>query len=188
MGRSKPLLPWGEVPLVQFQIGGLAEAGAARVVVVLGHCAEEVAPALKRSETLSVVVNDDYLLGKTTSIKTGLRHVRPDTEDVLLVSVDQPRPVPILHQLIQTHIQGQSLITQPFYQDKGAHPIIFSGSLIGELWNITEEREGIREVICRHADQICRVPIDDPLVLLDFNTPEDYQRSLELFHSAETLG
>jgi molybdenum cofactor cytidylyltransferase len=188
MGQPKPLLPWGEVPVVQFQVRGLAEAGAARVVVVLGHLAEEVALAVQGSESLSVVINDDYCQGKTTSIKTGLRYVCPDTEDVLLLSVDQPRPIHILRQLIETHTQGQSLITQPSYQDKGGHPIIFSGSLVGELRDITEEREGIREVVCRHADQICRVPIDDPLVLLDLNTPEDYQRSLVLFQHAGTSG
>jgi CTP:molybdopterin cytidylyltransferase MocA len=30
-------------------------------------------------------------------------------------------------------------------------------------------------VIARHADEVREVPFDSPLVLLDLNTPEDYE-------------
>ena len=43
---------------------------------------------------------------------------------------------------------------------------------------VTEEREGLREVVGRHREERLLVPTDDPLTLTNLNTREDYEAAL----------
>ena len=174
MGRPKPLLPWHGVTLLEYQIRSLTNAGVAQVVVVLGHQAELFAPYAKGPGVRSVL-NPQYRLGKTTSIKAGLQGIAPDADGILLLAVDQPRTKEIISTLISAHLESDSLITSPRYQGHGGHPLIFSSSLKDELERISEQRQGLREVFQAHRGHISEVELDDPLVRLDINTPEDYE-------------
>ena len=69
--------------------------------------------------------------------------------------------------------------------------MVFHRSLVPELLEITEERQGIREVIERHRDRIHRVPVDLPIARLDLNTWEEYREAFALHAgdaSRETSG
>lgn len=174
MGAPKPLLPWRGATLVEHQLACLLEGGCDEVVVVLGHAADEVTPLL-RGDGVRAVVNPDYRLGKTTSIKAGLAHVDPAASAILLLAVDQPRTASIVGQVVRAHLDGGALITSPRYRGRGGHPLIFSAELRGELERITEERQGIREVFEAHRSDVLEVHLDDPMLRLDLNTPEAYE-------------
>ena len=176
MGRPKPLLPWRGATLLESQIASLAEAGVAEIVVVLGHRADEVAPYVKGPLARSVV-NPDYRQGKTTSIKAGLRAIDADAEAILLLAVDQPRTEAIVSRVLRAHRNGDAPITSPRFQGHGGHPLLFSVSLKGELERISEGRQGIRELFEAHRGQVLEVELDDPLVRLDINTPEEYEEA-----------
>ena len=174
MGRPKPLLPWRGVSLVEHQVACLLEGGCDEVVVVLGHAADEVAP-LVRGEGMRTIVNPDYRQGKTTSIKTGLAHADPSAAAIVLLAVDQPRTSAIVRQVVRAHVTGGALITSPRYQGHGGHPLVFAAGLRPELERITEERQGIREVFQAHRGNVQELPLDDPMIRLDLNTPEVYE-------------
>lgn len=176
MGRSKPLLSWYDTTLVEYQVCSLFDGGVSEVVVVLGHNAEAVIPFVK-ARGASCVINPDYRQGKTTSIKAGLRCVDPNAEDILLLAVDQPRSRDIVSHVIQAHIERKATITSPRYQGHGGHPLIFSASLKSELERISEEKQGIREVFQAHRDEVYELPVDDPMIRLDLNTPEAYEEA-----------
>ena len=176
MGRPKPLLLWRGATLLESQIASLTEAGVAEIVVVLGHRADEVAPYVN-GPLVRTVVNPDYRQGKTTSIKAGLRAIDGDAEAILLLAVDQPRTEAIVSRVLRAHRNGDALITSPRFQCHGGHPLVFSVSLKGELERISEGRQGIREVFEAHRGQVLEVELDDPLVRLDINTPEEYEEA-----------
>ena len=176
MGRPKSLLVWRGVTLLEYQIGALLCAGVAEVVVVLGHEAETLATYVERTEA-RFVVNNAYSLGKSTSIKAGLRAIDPDAEAVLLLAVDQPRTSKIISEVIHAHFESDTLITSPRFEGHGGHPLIFSTALKDELGRISEEKQGIREVFAAHRRQVAEVHTDDPMVRLDINTPDDYERA-----------
>ena len=180
MGRPKPLLPWRGVALVDYQTASLIEAGVAEVVVVLGHRHELVAPHVKGPGARHVI-NPDYRQGKTTSIKTGLRHIDPGATDILLLAVDQPRPPEVIAAIVTAHIQKNALITSPRYRGRGGHPLLFSARLRDELEAITEETQGVREVVQAHQAEVNHVAIDDPIVCLDINSPEQYEEARALY-------
>ena len=182
MGRSKQILDWLGEPLVVYQARQLLEAGMGQAIVVLGHEAEAVRPLVEVVDDprLTIVVNQDYLEGKTTSIKAGLRALGPGAASILLLAADQPRPGALLRRLAEAHAERGALISIPAHRGKHGHPPIFDPSLLPELLRITEEGRGVREVIQRHSGAIHEVEVDDPLVLTNLNTREDYERALAL--------
>ena len=181
MGQPKPLLGWQGKTLLEYQTHTLIEAGATEVVVVLGHRATDVLHYVK-GQGVSSVINTQYRLGKTTSIKAGLRSIDSHAEGLLLLAVDQPRTLAILKRVIREYTGSGTLITAPRYQGHGGHPILFSISLKPELEAISEEKMGIREVMERHKNQVHWVEFDTPLVRLDFNTPQAYEKAKETFN------
>lgn len=181
MGRLKALLPWQGATLIEYQVGSLLDAGVSQLVVVVGHRGDEVGAPIAGRSDVTTVENPDYRQGKTTSIKAGLRALSPDATAILVLAVDQPRPPDVLRTVIESHLARSPLITSPVYGGRGGHPMIFDTSLLPELAAITEESEGLREVTRRHASDIYKLELDDPVVRVDVNTPEDLQAALPLF-------
>ena len=70
------------------------------------------------------------------------------------------------------------------HQGKAGHPLLFHPTLRGELLEITEERMGVRDVVVRDPKRVTTVAVDSPLVHLDLNTAEDYERALKLFEGS----
>jgi molybdenum cofactor cytidylyltransferase len=180
MGSLKAMLPWRGVPLIEHQIRCLIDAGVSQVVVVLGHEANLLKPIVESVYGADWVVNSDYLLGKTTSIKAGFKGLTiPRTKQVVLLSVDQPRRSDSVRALLERHTSSYSTITIPTYQGKGGHPIVLSASVLPEVAKIEEETRGLLAVVRRHADETDRFEINDPSLVWDLNTPEQYQQALD---------
>ena len=52
---------------------------------------------------------------------------------------------------------------------------LFSATVFPELKSITEEREGLREVMIRHEHDIAYVAVDTELVRANLNSPTEYK-------------
>jgi molybdenum cofactor cytidylyltransferase len=168
MGQLKALLPWGRTTLIEYAAQQLA-AAVDESVVVLGHRADELVPLVGHH-----VLNDRYREGRSTSVEAGMRALPDDAEAVLIASVDQPRPTAVLRQLVEAHRNAGALISRPVVGAEHGHPTLFDRALFGELRQLSEETEGLKSVLRRHADAIQNVAFDDPVVLLNLNRPEDY--------------
>ena len=180
MGQPKALLPWQGTSLLAHQVASIRSAGVDRMVVVLGHRADELKGELEGINGVSWALNPDYLQGKTTSVKVGVSAAEVDQADFLLIlNVDQPRSADTIRALLELHRERDYLITIPEYHGKGGHPIILDSSLLDELREIDEETLGIKAVVRRHAEATRRVNVATPEVLWDLNTPEEYQAALE---------
>ncbi len=183
MGQLKALLPWQGDTLLGCQVSSLLQAGIHQVVVVLGHKRDRLMPLLEGRDRVIPVFNPDYLEGKTTSIKTGIKtglsaRQTADAQTLVLLNVDQPRTSGTISTLLSKHESSDSLITIPVFQGKGGHPIILDYSLLPELLEIGEASQGIRAVVKKHKERMQRVEMDTPEVLWDLNTPEQYQAAV----------
>jgi molybdenum cofactor cytidylyltransferase len=192
MGSPKPLLPWFGATLVERQTEALLTAGVETVCIVTGHRRAEVADAAAKSPTVHTAVlkggrrvvmapNARYREGKTTSIRAGLAAIPPRARIIVILAVDQPRPANVIRRVIESHTASGRPITSPRYEGHGGHPLVFSASLLPELEAISEEHEGLREVMRRHSDEINWALFNHPVVRLDLNTPEAYQAALKTF-------
>lgn len=180
MGELKALLPWQGVTLLEHQLRSLLDAGVQQVVVVLGHDADRLKPLVEAVDGASSALNLDYLQGKTTSLKSGVAALTgQDVTDVLLLNVDQPRNTDTVRTLLERHQASNFLITIPTHGGIGGHPIFINAELLPELADIDEESQGLKAVVRRHADATERFEVDDPTLLWDLNTPEQYQQAAD---------
>ena len=177
MGSPKPLLDWAGETLIEYQVRQLRDAGVDHVIAVLGHRADEVRPLAERAGA-TVVVNEGYAEGRASSLRAGASAAIPaGTAEIVVLSVDQPRPATVIRRLLEEHLASGALITLPTYEGKRGHPAFLCGSLLPELLAATDADEGLRAVIHRHAADVREVAFDTPIVLLDINDPAGYERA-----------
>jgi molybdenum cofactor cytidylyltransferase len=181
MGAPKPLLEWSEAAtpgrtLIEYQLQQLQLAGVDRTVVVLGHRADDVRPFVRRAGALAVI-NELYTEGRASSVRVGAAALGEDTEAVLLLNVDQPRPHTVIARLLEVHRRDKNQITVPVFEGKRGHPIVVAGSLLPELRQVREATQGLRAVIQRHESEVVEVSFDTSVVLLDINLPEEYAQA-----------
>ena len=97
----------------------------------------------------------------------------------MLLGVDQPRPPEIVRAVLEAHAGASAPITAPRHRGRGGHPAVFAASLLPAMARIAEQRQGVREVYEAHRDEVQGVEVDDPVVRLDLNTPEEYEAALK---------
>ena len=176
MGVPKPLLEWGGYTLIEYQLAQLKGPPIDRVVVVLGHRADEVLPCV-RSTDAQTVINELYAEGRASSLRVGAAALPDNTAAILILNVDQPRPHDVIARLVDMHRRSGNLITVPTYEEKRGHPPVLDGSLLPELREVNEETQGLRDVIARHAADVEELAFETPAVLLDLNRPQEYQKA-----------
>ena len=54
-------------------------------------------------------------------------------------------------------------------------------AILDQLSNISEDREGVREVMKRYEDEMNRAYFKNPVIRLDLNTPDDYETALSKY-------
>ncbi len=180
MGQPKALLDWHGLPLIIYQARALLEGGVSELVVVLGHQASRLLPLIPPHPQVGTVLNRRYRTGKTSSIKTGLRHISPQAEGVIIVGVDQPRKWQTYARMLEAFRERATPLVVPAYNAQRGHPPLFSRVLFKELMAISEAGQGLREVVERHKGERMAVEVDDPLVRININTHEEYQEALRL--------
>ena len=180
IGSTKALLNWGNENLINYQINSLSHKSITEKIVVVGSESENVKKAILRNE-IKIAENNDYLSGKTSSIKKGISYIGKDQNDILLMAVDQPRTEDLINKVIDFHITNplNKKISVPYKEGHGGHPIIFSNLFLDDLSKIKEESFGIREIIKNNSESIIRFKTTDFSSNIDINTSEDY----ELFHN-----
>ncbi|SVB04930.1 uncharacterized protein METZ01_LOCUS157784 [marine metagenome] len=181
MGRLKALVPWQGKTLIEYQVESLFDSGVSEVVVVVGHLADQVAAPVISNSGVIIATNPEYRRGKAGSVKAGLARVAPSASGILVLAVDQPRPVSVLESIINSYLASKSVITCPVYNGHRGHPMIFSSLLRSELEAITEEGEGLRQVVDRYKSDTNKLDVGDPVVRLDLNSPDDIKLAKLIF-------
>ncbi len=178
MGRPKATLDWGGELLVCYQVRQLREAGLDEVIVVLGDQADSIHRRMKGADC-RVMFNPMHQMGRAGTLRIGARAVSRDAEAILITNVDEPRPAEFYRDLLQAHAP-EAAATIPTHEAHRGHPVIVAGRLRIELLAASEEEQGLRGILARHAAEVREHPSND-LCQLDLNTPEDYTAARERF-------
>ncbi len=148
------------------------------IIVVGGYQIERLYPLVsKYEEKVTVVYNSEYPKGMFTSVKKGIAEVTGSR--FLLTPGDYP--------LITTDICRQLLehsgqIVKPGFHNKGGHPILLPYECIDE---ILAEAEDSNLKLYLDKKQVLQVEIEDESILLDVDTPADYEK-VKQFKKTET--
>jgi molybdenum cofactor cytidylyltransferase len=178
MGATKQLLPWGKGTILQHVINTAVSANPAEIIVVLGHNADKIAKALK-GQQVKIVVNNEFNKGMSSSLKTALRYVSPQSDTYIFMLGDQPLvTAETLNLLISRHYSSQYGITVPVYQGEKGRPVVIASKYKEELMTLKGEI-GAKQVIDNHPDDVLEVPVESKGVIVDIDTQEEYKKYLE---------
>ncbi|MFT3894146.1 MAG: nucleotidyltransferase family protein [Anaerolineales bacterium] len=174
MGQPKMLLPWGETTVLGQVLSVLWSAGVEDVVTVTGGFREQV-EAVARQHGSQVVFNEEYAGNEMlSSIQCGLRAVKAEAKAVLICLGDQPqiqeRSVRMVRKMFEN---GKSRLVVPSYQMRRGHPWLMARPLWEEILNM-KSPQSPRDFMNAHAKEIEYVKVDNPSILQDLDTPEDY--------------
>ena len=172
MGKPKALLDWSGESLVRYQVRQLTEAGVDEVIIVIGFGSDEIHRHV-RGMNARVVLNPRYQLGRTGSLQIAAKAVDQDTDAIVILNVDQPRPADLIQKVVGEISDGVD-VAQPISGDHRGHPVAVAGSLRAELISASDDAEGLRGILDSRRDATSYVEADE-LCLLDINTPDDYE-------------
>jgi molybdenum cofactor cytidylyltransferase len=172
MGTNKMLLEFEGEPLVRRAVRRVQAAGAACIVVVLGHEPERVRTALA-GMPCDFATNPDYIGPTSGSLHAGLRKLPDECEAVVVMLGDMVHVTSaMVRAVVSAAGQGDPALVVSRYGGVTAPPLLFRRSLFTELLMWTGEGCG-KAVVRAHAHEA--VYMDWPeSALADVDTPQDY--------------
>ncbi|HSF56939.1 MAG TPA: nucleotidyltransferase family protein [Candidatus Binatia bacterium] len=183
MGRPKALLPIDGVRFIEKIVTSLRLTRVGRIMVVLGHNAEQMRQQIN-DQQVDLVINPDYKQGQLSSLAAAIRSIEAgnDTEPVdgiLVHLVDHPYiSADLVNLMIDHFYETRKLIVVPRYQDRRGHPVLFSKALFGELLAAPLD-QGAKAVVRAHRDDTLEIETNDEGAIIDIDTPEEYRTHVE---------
>jgi CTP:molybdopterin cytidylyltransferase MocA len=155
------------------------------IVVVLGHEKEKIVDQVDLSG-VRVVVNHRYRQGQTSSFQCALRNLNPETKAFLNLPVDHPlvtaREIDALVAAYRSR-RAKAKIFIPDFEGEPGRPVLFDHSLAAEILALGSE-EPVHGIFKKHQQDISRVTVENPHIMKDMDTPEDYRDCLALWEGA----
>src|SRR5206468_4302660 len=186
MGSPKPLLTLDGRPLLERVLETVRDAAVDDIVVVLGHEADRVRDGVS-FDGAHVVVNPAYIEGMSTSLQAGVRAADPRSDGFLIVLGDQPFvQSATINTLIERRNGSQAKILIPTYGGARGNPVLLDRSLSEDVQSITGD-QGCRAIFGHHTRGILEVPVDDPGILVDLDTPEQITRAEEVVRTGRSI-
>lgn len=174
MGRPKPLLPLNGDNFLGHLLKQIDASTVESTLIVLGHHPEVITDAMPEVVERATV-NPNYQLGQLSSMHVGLRSLGPDVDAALLCLADHPLiTTEVIDAVIDNFDKTGRPIVVPTYQGRRGHPSLFSRAVFDELLNAPLD-QGARTVVWAHANDLLELPVDEPGITADIDTPEQYE-------------
>ncbi len=178
MGRPKMLLPFGESTVIETVIGNVTASRVSHTVVVLGYGWTRIYQLVEHLP-VEVIVNPRPELGMISSAQWALAQMNQSADGVLFVLGDQPLiPASVHDAVIDAFAYRPDSIIVPTWERKRGHPVLFSARFRDAILNLPTDR-GLNTLLHENPDAVHEVPVDTDAILLQMNTPEEYQQMLE---------
>lgn len=182
-GSPKQLLDWKGQPFVRVVAQTAIRAGLSPVIVVTGANAEQVEAAISDMD-VTTVRNANWQSGQGGSIREGIKVLtrpypslpqRPEAVGgAIFLLTDQPQVnKAVINALTEKHAEGLFPIVAPMIIDRRGNPVLFDRATFPDLMTIEGDTGG-RAIFHKHCVEY--LPWHDDSLLLDVDTPEQYQR------------
>jgi len=177
MGSPKMLLPYNDVTIIEQVIRNLMDSNVDRVVVVVGSDREEIMKVTRRYDVFHCY-NPDYKSGMLSSVKCGFYSLPEGCLAALIMPGDQPMTGPgEINRVISTFTESNKGLVMASYNGRRGHPLIVDLKYLDEVLSLPE-REGLRTLAGRYPEDVLESGTDDPSVLRDIDTQEDYMNEI----------
>ena len=175
MGAPKLLLPFGGKTVIEAVLDSVKASAVDGILVVVGGWA---APVEEKAKPYGArgALNPDFRSGMLSSVQCGFRQLPLEAEAALIFLADQPAIKPyVAEALVKAFRHTGRGIVIPVFDRRRGHPILISAHYRAEIGSLDPE-VGLRQLLDRHPQDVLEEPVDDPAILRDLDTPEDYVR------------
>ena len=179
-GQVKQLLDFHGKTFIENIVEAALAAGLSPVAVVLGAHQTEIAPILGQyGDTINIVKNPDWQTGQSASIRIAVNLLKNRCNAAIFLLVDQPQVKPALLQaLSERYIQTDATIVVPFVGERRGNPVLFDERCFPRLQELQGDQGG-RQLFADFPQD--RLDWPDAGILLDVDSPQDYQELLNEF-------
>ena len=174
--KPKCLLELGGVSLIRRQLIALSGAGVDELVVVLGHHAERIEPAV-RDFPVTLVRNLDPDAGQVSSLRLGLQALTGKIDSVLVALADQPlinsQDINDLIGAYKKRPEGTEVV-QPTVDGLPGNPVMFSQSVREQIL-AGEARVGCKQWQAANPQAVHPWASSNQRYRTDVDSPEDIE-------------
>ena len=178
MGHPKLLLPWRDSTVLQCVLAVWKASDVCATVLVVRPEDTQLAE-IGRHMDVDVVVPEVAPSEMKLSVQVALdyigRRYRPvDADTWLLCPADVPNVTQqTIRKVLTLRADSAADIVVPVFGGCRGHPVAFSWRLARDVEHFGAA-EGVNALLNRHVVTCCE--INDPAILEDLDTPEDYER------------
>jgi len=177
MGFPKMLLPVNGKSMIENVIMNVAESVSDGILVVLGASHEKIADLVRKYD-VRYCYNENYKEGMFSSVQCGFRNLQSGIDAVMVFQGDQPFIAPsVINSVIGAYRDSGKGIVMPVFGGKRGHPLLL-GMKYSEVVETIDPGEGLRSVARLYKDDVLEVETNDPGILRDFDTYDDYIKEL----------
>lgn len=174
MGSHKALLKYGQATFLDSMAKALIEGGCCPVMTVVS---EPSAPVLAQCKLdgVEVIINQQPAMGPISSLRCALGACS-DVSGLIVALVDQGRVRVSTVCRVFTALQNEEIVVAR-YRGRSGHPTGFSSCMFEQLHSSAAD-QGARWLVMKEqaAGRVCFVDVDDPGVVRNINTREQYER------------
>jgi molybdenum cofactor cytidylyltransferase len=172
-GSPKQLATWNDKTLIRLVTENALASNISEVIVVVGASEGEVKNQIS-DLPVKIVSNQNWKIGQSSSIITGLSAVSPNSGAAFFLLADQPLIEPeLLNKLIQAHSQTMAPVIAPEFESRRGNPVLFDKVTFPDLCGLTGDIGG-RAIFDKYPP--LTIPWTDESIFMDIDTPRD------LFH------
>jgi molybdenum cofactor cytidylyltransferase len=178
MGNDNKLLKSiGDAPLIRNTAIEMLKSDLDTCSVVLGYQSDKVADVIK-DLNVNLILNPLWKEGQASSLRAAINTLDSTYSDLLIMLGDLPGiKSSHINSIIEEHLltdNRKSKITIPSFKGQKGNPVIWGRSFFHDLSNL-EGDVGGRALFSEHPAAINILEMDDPWVVEDADTPEDFE-------------
>ena len=103
-----------------------------------------------------------------------------------MIAADHPLLRADTLKLLVAHwLDNPESIVVPVHASKRGHPTLLPWTRAADVFTLPND-VGVNHLLRTEPGSVHEVPVDDPTVTLDLDTPEDYERALSFFADEPT--
>jgi molybdenum cofactor cytidylyltransferase len=157
-------------PVLRHVVEHVTASSASPVLLVTGHRADEVRSAA--GPDINTVHNPAFAEGLASSLRAGLNALPSGLDGVLVCLGDMPDVSTATFEALISAFnptEGRAICV-PVSDGKRGNPTLWGLQFLPDLMRL-EGDSGARSLFGPHAEWVCEVPVDDPGILHDYDTP-----------------
>jgi molybdenum cofactor cytidylyltransferase len=172
-GSDKLLHPLPHGVAIAVQATRHVKAVVAKIIVPVRPGANALA-GLLRAEGCEIVICENAFEGMGASLACAVRAAgAAGAADAYLVALaDMPFIRPSSVAAVRDELLKGAFLVAPYFRARRGHPVGISSRFRDELVRLRGD-EGAKKLFTNHASEIVKVPVGDPAVLRDIDTPGD---------------